>query len=63
MVCDMRNGGKIYADGQLIQENGVFKNSRFPQPTGTKKTSRKTTTRKKTSSKRKSASSSKKKKS
>jgi aminopeptidase len=22
MLCDMRNGGKIYADGELIYENG-----------------------------------------
>lgn len=25
MVCDMRSGGAIYADGELIQENGVWK--------------------------------------
>ena len=31
MVCDTRTDGKIYADGQLIQENGVFKDKRFPQ--------------------------------
>lgn len=24
MVCDMRNGGKLFADGNLIYENGVF---------------------------------------
>lgn len=24
MVCDMREGGKLYADGNLIYENGVF---------------------------------------
>lgn len=32
MVCDTRKGGKIYADGKLISENGVFKDKRFPQP-------------------------------
>ena len=32
IVCDTRDGGKIFADGQLIQENGVFKDKRFPQP-------------------------------
>ena len=32
MVCDTRAGGKIYVDGQLISENGVFKDKRFPQP-------------------------------
>ncbi|WP_163191577.1 aminopeptidase [Clostridium thermarum] len=25
MICDMRNGGKIYADGELFYENGHFK--------------------------------------
>lgn len=25
MLCDMRNGGKIYADGELFYENGKFK--------------------------------------
>ncbi|NLZ49425.1 MAG: aminopeptidase [Clostridiales bacterium] len=24
MICDMRNGGKIYADGELFYENGQF---------------------------------------
>lgn len=24
MVCDMRNGGKLHADGELIYENGAF---------------------------------------
>ena len=24
MLCDMRNGGKIYADGELFYENGKF---------------------------------------
>jgi len=37
MVCDTRAGGKIYADGQLIQENGVFKDKRFPQAATTSK--------------------------
>jgi aminopeptidase len=26
MLCDMRNGGKIYADGELFYENGKFLN-------------------------------------
>jgi len=25
MLCDMRNGGKIFADGELFYENGLFK--------------------------------------
>lgn len=25
MVCDLRRGGAIYADGELIQENGIWK--------------------------------------
>jgi aminopeptidase len=32
MVCDLRNGGEIYADGDLIQKNGRFLNKKFPQP-------------------------------
>jgi aminopeptidase len=32
MVCDMRKGGEIYADGELIQRNGRFLNRKFPQP-------------------------------
>jgi len=32
MVCDLRNGGEIYADGELIQKNGRFLNKKFPQP-------------------------------
>ena len=24
MICDMRKGGKIYADGELFYENGQF---------------------------------------
>jgi aminopeptidase len=32
MVCDLRNGGEIWADGELIQKNGRFLNTRFPQP-------------------------------
>lgn len=33
MVCDLRSGGKVYADGQLISENGRFLDSSWPQPT------------------------------
>ena len=40
IVCDVRNGGKVYADGQLIQENGVFKDKRFPQPAAAKRKTR-----------------------
>ena len=32
MVCDLRQGGKIFADGQLISENGVFLDPAWPQP-------------------------------
>jgi aminopeptidase len=41
MVCDLRQGGKIYADGQVISEGGRFLDKRFPQPPAkAKKTSR-----------------------
>ncbi|RCS51884.1 aminopeptidase [Bremerella cremea] len=32
MVCDLRQGGQIFADGELISENGRFLNPEFPQP-------------------------------
>jgi len=32
MVCDLRDGGKVFADGKLIEENGRFLDKRFPQP-------------------------------
>jgi aminopeptidase len=32
MVCDLRENGKVYADGELIQENGRFLNPDWPQP-------------------------------
>lgn len=32
MVCDLRTGGRIFADGELISENGRFLNPEFPQP-------------------------------
>lgn len=32
MVCDLRNGGQIFVDGQLISENGRFVDPRWPQP-------------------------------
>ncbi|GAA4440692.1 aminopeptidase [Bremerella cremea] len=32
MVCDLREGGQIFADGELISENGRFLNPEFPQP-------------------------------
>jgi len=31
MVCDLRDGGKVFADGKLIQENGKFLDKRFPR--------------------------------
>jgi len=31
MVCDTRDGGKVFADGQLIMQNGVYLDKRFPQ--------------------------------
>lgn len=32
MVCDLRPGGEIRVDGEVIQRNGRFLNRRFPQP-------------------------------
>ncbi len=32
MVCDLRQGGQILADGEVISENGRFLNPEFPQP-------------------------------
>ncbi len=32
MVCDLREGGQVFVDGELISENGRFLNSEFPQP-------------------------------
>jgi glycosyltransferase involved in cell wall biosynthesis len=32
MVCDLRKGGELYVDGNLIQKNGRFLNKKFPQP-------------------------------
>lgn len=32
MVCDLRQGGKIFVDGELLSENGRFVNSDFPRP-------------------------------
>ncbi|MHC2070315.1 aminopeptidase [Bremerella sp. T1] len=32
MVCDLRQGGQIFVDGELISENGRFLNPEFPQP-------------------------------
>jgi aminopeptidase len=29
MVCDLREGGKVYADGELVYENGRFLGDRF----------------------------------
>lgn len=34
MVCDLRQGGQIFVDGELISENGKFLNPEFPQPLG-----------------------------
>jgi aminopeptidase len=32
MVCDLRTGGKIFADGELISENGRFLDPSWPRP-------------------------------
>lgn len=32
MVCDLRQGGQVFADGQLIAENGRFHSPDWPQP-------------------------------
>jgi len=32
MVCDLRQGGKVLADGELISENGRFLDPTWPQP-------------------------------
>ena len=32
MVCDLRNGGQIFVDDELISENGRFLNESWPQP-------------------------------
>ncbi|MEX0867750.1 MAG: aminopeptidase [Pirellulales bacterium] len=32
MVCDLREGGEIIVDGQLISKNGRFVNKEWPQP-------------------------------
>ncbi|NLX97271.1 MAG: aminopeptidase [Rhodopirellula sp.] len=32
MVCDLREGGKVFADGKLIAENGRFLDPDWPQP-------------------------------
>jgi aminopeptidase len=34
MVCDLRQGGRVYADGKLISENGRFLEPDWPQPQG-----------------------------
>jgi aminopeptidase len=32
MVCDLRPGGKVFVDGQLISESGRFLDAAWPQP-------------------------------
>ncbi len=32
MICDLREGGQVYADGELFTENGRFHNKDFPCP-------------------------------
>ncbi len=32
IVCDLRKGGEIWVDGELIQRNGRFLDKRFPRP-------------------------------
>jgi aminopeptidase len=34
MVCDLRQGGRIFADGQVISENGRFVDPAWPHPGG-----------------------------
>jgi aminopeptidase len=29
MVCDLRDGGEVYADGELVYRSGRFLNGRF----------------------------------
>jgi aminopeptidase len=36
MVCDLRQGGKIFVDGELISENGRFVRDDWPQPEAAK---------------------------
>lgn len=31
MICDLRNGGEVYCDGELISKNGVFVNPEWPR--------------------------------
>lgn len=35
MVCDLRRGGQIFVDGELISENGRFVDPAWPAPEGT----------------------------
>ena len=32
MVCDLRQGGRIYVDGKLISQDGRFLDPTWPQP-------------------------------
>ncbi len=32
MVCDLREGGEIFVDGELLSKNGRFVNESYPQP-------------------------------
>ena len=32
MVCDLRHGGQVIADGEVISENGRFRDPSWPQP-------------------------------
>ena len=32
MVCDLRQGGEILVDGEVIQRKGIFLDRRFPRP-------------------------------
>jgi aminopeptidase len=32
MVCDLRSGGEIVVDGEVVSRNGRFLSNRFPQP-------------------------------
>ena len=34
MVCDLRKNSEVYADGKLIQKNGLFLDAAWPKPKG-----------------------------
>lgn len=40
MVCDLRQGGEIYVDGELLQKNGRFLDKQYPRARRTRKKGR-----------------------